>query len=1030
MTIQPIELAVELYLAPEATGVYDWVSITPLAGRECTIDRGVDDMNDEPTPGWMRCSVRDADGNLNPRNPLGTYFGHIGIGTQMRAAFRSTEDSFGRTQTNTWGSVGNASGDTWTNGSSSGGTVSATDWTVSGGTARHSVPATSAYRVSELSKTARVMADSEVRFTVTCPTSNVTGTGAIATEVWFRTENVLNYVGAALAFLPDDTLSVAFYDRTAGVNRYLMNYTTIPGLTLGGGTVYNVAFQIDGATLRAKVWESGDPEPMDWQASASGADVRTGYIAVASFVYSGNTNTLPLVFQYDNFKLRLPAFAGELTGLNPEGDDASSGAKAMQLTAHDIINRVNVPDASDQSMMRRGRATARRWLFVQTSQASGGSTSTVVLQNGGQVGDLKVGDIFFLSVDGVHKEDTPFRVISSAVDTPLGFTTFTFSPDARDSVAHLDKLFVVRESLPTVQPIAYWPMEDGDDSTQISSGLESGSPMSIAGTVDFGSYSDFPVSKPVIQMNDAELNAKLPFYDSSLTNAMTITFLLGMPSSDEGATGSDLLQWYMTGTGYSWDLRYAAAGNGSFQLLVFSAAGTLLYDTGTIDFGLRGVPCLATISLDNPTGTQVRYRLYTTTMTGGVGGTGPTNVTGVTSLGRATQIRVNPAGGYDAVGMGHLVVVPGLWTYLNTYLDVVGWKDVPAMQRLLRVGYEENIPLAYRGHPDVLTTKLGRQKVDTVFGLLKDIPRSDGGFLSGAKGAVALEYCTRGFLHNQDPVFTLHGGAGGHIARPFEPVFDNSGVYNYVTVDRADGATVIAEQTEGHLSTELPPAGISRRERTFTLSLGSDIDAQTAADWRLALGTVDRPRIAEVSASPAARNSVTLEQLADMNIGRRIDIDTLESRDIYGTLNQIVAGYALDLKDRFDPRVTINTVPYDTYVAFALTGDDSARADAADSVIAGAAGAIMLAAGVTGAGVLTVRSTSEEYLWTTTAAYPGDFPLNIEINGEVMTVSEIAGESPLGQSFNISARAVNGVSKSHRAGSEVHIAQQNHWAMR
>lgn len=1020
MTIQPVDLALELYLAPEATGVYDWVSFTPLAApHECSVRRGVDDLNSEPAPGWMKCVVRDPSGNLNPQNPTGLYFGHIGLGTQFRCSFKSTEDSFTRTETNTWGAVGNAAGDTWTNGSSSGGVIAATDWTVSGGTARHSVPATSAYRVSELSKTTRVLADAEVRFTVTCPTSNVTGTGALASEVWFRTENVLNYVAAALAFLPDDTLSVAFYDRTAGVNRYLMNYTTIPDLNLASGTVYDVAFQIEGSTMRAKVWESGDPEPMDWQLFANGADVRSGYVAVASFVYAGNTNALPLVFQYDNFKLRMPVFAGEITGLKPEGEDASSGAKVVKLTAHDILNRIKLPSEVKRSTMRRSRTSPRKWLFTGSPVVVSGTTNTFTILTA-SVGRVLVGDFFFAGVNAATlaerrmKEDTQFRITGSSVAGAN--TTFTFSPDARDALEAGNLLSVYREGAFDVQPIAYWPMEDGEQSTQISAGIDNCPPMSIVGSPDFASDSTIATSKPLLRLNGAELTSIIPPYTA--TSAITISFVLSMPDTDEAATGTDILQFYTTGTGYSYDLRYTASGDGSLQLLVSNNNGTLLYDSGDVSFSMRGGYGEIALALEQVGGT-VTYRLQKTNVTTSGGGVGPLTITGVTTLGRVTQVRVNPAGGYTNVTTGHLTVVPDLWTFDTTRFDLPGWPNQPAMRRILRICYEENIPFCYKDNPDVTTQNIGQQKEYATFDLIKQVPEMGGGFLVGAKGAVALEWTTRGAMYNQDPVFTLHGGAGGHIGRPLEPVFDYAESYNYVSVDRADGGTVVVEETEGPLSTQLPPSGISRREREFSLSAGDDLVASRIAEFNLAVGVLLDPRIAEVSTNPAARNSITLEQLSDMAIGRRIDLDTLESRDIYGTLSQVVAGYTLELRDRFDPRVTINTTPYAPYKAFALTDDDKARPD-------GVGSRSITSLTPTQTGAMTVVTSQQEYLWTTD---PADFPLDIMMGGERITISGITGEtSP--QTFTISVRSVNGVVKSHGLNKDVHIAEQNRWALR
>jgi hypothetical protein len=1005
-----IDLDVEMYLAPESTGIYGWVPFVPMAGQELQVERGVDELNAEPKPGQMTAWIRDPNGNLNQDNPMGLYYGSIGRGVQCRSLIRAAADTFSTPSSNSWGS-------SWTNGSSSGGTVSATDWSVSGGTARHSVPVAGAYRVSEYNKATQRQVDAEVRVTVTVPTSNVTGTGAMATEVWFRATDVLNYVAMSLAFQVDETLQIAFYDRTAGVNRWLLYYTTVPGFSLTTGTTFDIACQCEAGTLRAKVWKHGDPEPMDWQVTVSGAGIRPGYVAVASFVYAGNTNAAPNTFVYDDFKLRLPVFAGEIADITPHGDDKSRGARRARVVARDIIHRLQLPGAPEKSMMRRGRSSSRLWRYVGTNTATGGTVNTFVLPTA-NLGSTAVGDLLFFTQGGYRLEDTPFRV--TGISSVAGTSTITFTPDARDAVASGVVALVIRESGTGTLPLAYWSMEDGSASTQVTPSLPGTPTMSIlGGTPDFASYSDFPCSEPVLQLNDAELLATLPNY-ANTTNAISWLFLLGMPTTDDPATGSDLIQWYSTGTARSYDLLYQATGNGRLELRAYDSDGVQLFSSGAIEFSLRGRPCQVTVSLEETAG-QVYYYMSTIGMDGTTGGVGPIAMTSVTTLGKINRVRVNPNGGYDNVAMGHLTFVPSRMETSFTLNDVVGWRGHNALRWLLRLSYEERIPFSYRTSWDVVTTNVGRQKTVKAFDAMADAAKVDGGFLTGPKGAVALEYCSRGALHElTSPVFTLHGGPNGHIDE-VEPVYDTAEVYNYVIVDREDGATVVQEETSGRLSSALPPAGIGRRERKFDLLIGSDLLAERAADWLAAVGTVAVPRVSEVSALPAARNSITVEQMADLNVGLRIDIDTLTSRGIYDTLSQVVAGYKLDLSDRHNPQVTITCIPFEPYRAWAFTGDDRARLDGFDSRTTSTLTTTQL-------GALTVQSLSGDFLWTTS---PADFPLNIKIAGEVMTVSAIADTAPGVQTFTISARSVNGVVKAHATtGRAVNLALPNRAAMR
>lgn len=1012
----PLDPVVEMYLKPVSTGAYDWVTVNGVRrSDDITIHCGYGNLNADPGPGRLTFAVNDPDGDFNRRNPMGAYYGSIGLGVQTRASLRRVSDSFTRTETNTWGSIGNAAGDTWTNGTSTGGTVNATDWSVSGGTARHSLPVDGAYRVSELSKTARLFINCEVRVRITAPTSNVTGTGAISSDIWFRATDVSNFLGVSILFQIDETVQIAFYDRTAGSNRYLLNYTTIAGLSLSSTTSYDVRCQVEGSSLRAKIWEVGDPEPQDWQATASRAIIREGYTGVGSYVYGGNTNTKPLLFQYDQFEVRLPLFAGEVTELKLTGD-GNATPKLVDVEVADIMERIQSGAAPTKSVMRRGRAASHRWFYIRRSTATGGDTDTATIPNA-SVGAISNGDFFYLlDSTGTRKEDTLFTIRTVAVG---GSTTdFSFTPDALDSVVSGDIIEVYRTSAPASLPVAYWPCEDGDQATQISSGLVGGSPMAISGaTPNFGAESRFACSSPILQVNDAELVASIPDYTDT-NQAHTLTFLLAMPDSDEAATSTDLVQWYTTGTGYSWDLQYTANGSGSLQLKVFNSAATLLYDSGQIDFELRGAACQISLYM-RQVGGSVTYALFRTSLDGTTGGVSPTTVTGVTTLGKITMVRVNPAGGYDQVAFGHLTVIPDVWDSNMTIKDVVAWSGQSALQRLQRLCYEENIALSYHVDWDLTTTAMGAQKVDRMSALLKQPAQSDGGFLYAPRGAIGLEYRSRGSLANQSAIASF-SGSGRQILPPFDPVDDHAETHNRVEVTRIDGTAAVAEATTGPLSTQSPPNGLGVRDEGYTLSLASDDQAQNHADWRLGLGTIDQPRVPRFTVTPAGAASVGVERLVSISIGSRVDITDLATlKDLYDDLPQIVLGYTLKIGNTFFPTLEMNCAPYEINRAFALTDNDRARPDGYDSVT----NATLTSTATS----MSVASTSGIYLWTTTAA---DFatPLYIKVSGEVMQVTNVTGESSP-QTFTV-VRSVNGVVKAHAAGETVSLAEPNYWNFR
>lgn len=1012
-TDSDVSTYVEMFLRTAATGVTDWVVCpAPRMADDVWVSDGSQSLNAEPgTPNRTRFVLPNTTGDFNEQNPMGAYYGSIGLGVQTRLGVLSVDDQFSRTTSNGWGSVGDSAGNTWTNGSSSGGTVANSDWSVSGGTARHSVPADSAYRWSELSKTTRLYRNVEVRLTIKVPTTNVTGTGALASEVWMRTVDVNNNIVVSLAFLTDETLSIALADKISGSSKYLLNYTALSGLTLGGtGVDYELRCQVESGTIRAKVWQVGTPEPVGWTVYASGATIRSGYVGVASFVFTGNTNTKPLVFQYSQIQVRIPMFCGALTKLNPTGDGKSE-PKVCEVEAAGQMERLQSNAAPVESSLRRSRSRRRRWLRGGNLVATAGTVRTVTVL-ASTIGTAVVGDFFFINdvFGGKRKEDTQFTITAMALvgsDIVISFT-----PDANESVAVNNALVMYKGLTSSSMPVVYWPCEDGEQATQISSGLPGGSPMSISGAPTFAAESSVLSSKPFLAFKDAELYGFVPDYSTGLGYA-SINFLLSMPSSDEAATNQDLLQFYTTGTGWSWDLKYTANGGGSFQLLVLNSTGTTLFDSGQIDFGLRGTPCMVTLVLYDAGAGTVTYSLYTIkNKSFAAGGVGPSTVTGVTTLGKVTAFRMNPGGGYQDTAMGHLTFVPDNWGYQEVVLEFQAWASQNALNRYMRLAFEDNVPISYRVDWDIVTTQLGAQKVDRLINLLKQPAASDGGLIHGTRGAYALEYIGRGALTNQAVVASF----SANDCKELKLNTDFTYTENRILATRIDGTTAIAEKDSGPLSTQDAPNGIGLREQGYNLSLNSDVQAQDQAYYRLGLGTVKQPRVERLVVTCAGSSSISLETLLSLGVGDRIEITGLSSMDIYDTLPQLIIGVKHRLGMRKYPIVELLCVPYETFRAAALTADDYARPDTADTTIGGTLT-------TTQTGSISLVSASGFYLCSTEAA---DYPCNVMINGEEITLSGVTGDSSP-QTGTISVRSVNGVVKTHASGESVTLPRPNYW---
>jgi hypothetical protein len=87
-------------------------------------------------------------------------------------------------------------------------------------------------------------------------------------------------------------------------------------------------FQIQGSTLRARVWAIDKPEPTwMWQASTTDTDLTSASgVGVRSILITGNTNVNPLV-RYDNFMVHNPTTWTVTRSVNGVSKSQSAGGE-------------------------------------------------------------------------------------------------------------------------------------------------------------------------------------------------------------------------------------------------------------------------------------------------------------------------------------------------------------------------------------------------------------------------------------------------------------------------------------------------------------------------------------------------------------------------------------------------------------------------------------------------------------------------------------------------------------------------------
>jgi hypothetical protein len=125
-----------------------------------------------------------------------------------------------------------------------------------------------------------------------------------------------NYYMARADLTTTAAITFSIQKRVAGVETSLKSVAS--GLTHIANTTYSIRFQGIGTTLRAKVW-TGSTQPASWALTAVDTAFTSGGVGTRSVLLTGNTNTLPVLFSYDNIAIvGTPALA-YLAGSVPAG---------------------------------------------------------------------------------------------------------------------------------------------------------------------------------------------------------------------------------------------------------------------------------------------------------------------------------------------------------------------------------------------------------------------------------------------------------------------------------------------------------------------------------------------------------------------------------------------------------------------------------------------------------------------------------------------------------------------------------------
>lgn len=554
--------------------------------------------------------------------------------------------------------------------------------------------------------------------------------------------------------------------------------------------------------------------------------------------------------------------------------------------------------------------------------------------------------------------------------------------------------------------VAYWPCEDAVGSTSLASAVAGDLPMGIRGAPTLASDSSFAGSGPIPVLNGSIWTASI---GSSAPNAVgtdnVLRFLMHIPAAGD-VNGATVAAIFTSGTVTHAYLQYGTVGGGSLQFTGYDVNGNALFQTAVAPLAVTGVPVRVSVALQT-VGTGVEYSIQVL-VPGASSALATSGTITSASIGRFTGIAINPDGQLVGTSIGQ-ISVQSVWDDLfNEQYALNAWIGESAAARFTRLCTEESIASAITGNTSD-GALMGAQTMQTLLDLLQECESADLGQIYEPRTFFGLAYRTRVDMCNQAPVCALDYSQA-QLAAPLAPTDDDQLIVNDVTVTRTSGSSLEVTQTTGALSTSAPPAGVGPYPKSYTVNLQSDSQLPAVAGWLLSIGTVDQQRFPAITVDltrPQVIAAFGTVQAAD--VGDLITIANPPAWMPPELIQQLAVGWTETL-NAFMWTVEWNCVPALPY----FTGVVGANAVYGK---AGTDGSELYTNITSSATSMLVETTSTSYpLWTTATS---DFPFDVIVSGERITVSKITGSSSP-QTFTV-ARSVNGVVKSHLAGEPVSL---------
>jgi hypothetical protein len=524
--------------------------------------------------------------------------------------------------------------------------------------------------------------------------------------------------------------------------------------------------------------------------------------------------------------------------------------------------------------------------------------------------------------------------------------------------------------------VGYWPLEDAGGSTQATSGLLTGSSMTVSGTVTFAD-----TTPPAGVATAPTLTA------GSLTGTcLPATTAVGWAVSLYlKCTGTcNVLRWDTTGTLRSWTLNITAS-----TLTVTPGSGTPV--TISANYADGEWHAVQVVAFNN--GADVVIGVFADNDFGSGGAFGAT-------AGRVPTVVINPDTDADLASVTHLAV-NGTGVALSNYLQMLGLPGQRAGQNFNTVASAYSVAVDVSFADRTASEYMGAYPVATLLETLQQCAAADEGVLTERRDG-RLGFDSHADRENQAVAFTLDF-ALGQILEPFEPTEDDRFTRNDVTVTRTNGSSGRVVDATGTLGT----ARVGTYDDSATLNLYTDSQTMLHAAYRVNQGTVDEARYPQVRFNLTRSPELIASWLA-CDIGSRVQILHPPLGLPPDIIDQVIEGYTETI-DPYNWDVVLNLSPFSPHRIFRT----AQAAGDLDEFLGYLIPTTCVLAEDLDASETDVDVTSDT-LWSTD---PDDWTpvVPVRVGGEIMLVSAVAGGSNP-QTLTVTRGAMDTIAATHPSG--------------